>query len=139
MYLMGFTSFDGGYGFRGESKWRCHQIEATHYPHKLSLLTLTLISWTRCVCQISSLKSYSFFSSHPLPILSFLGGSHYLGSPFQEAAHIQGIKESCPVSSRAEYSPKLFGSLLHRRFAYLPNVMNFYQYFYAGSFYFLQI
>ena len=30
------------------------------------------------------------FFSYPLPSLSFLGGSHYLGSPFQEVAHIWG-------------------------------------------------
>ena len=78
------------------------------------------------------------FFSHPLPLLSFLGGSHYLGSPFQEAAHIWG-KRSHAQSPQGQHPPKLFGSLLHRRFAYSPNVMHFYQYFYAGSFYFLQI
>lgn len=34
-----------------------------------------------CLSDFFTEKLLLFFS-HPLPILSFLGGSHYLGSPF---------------------------------------------------------
>ena len=112
-------------------KSRLHIIHTTyhcwHWPWSLGWVVFVRFLHWKVTPFFLPPPSYTvLFRRKSLFRKSFLGGSPHLGN------------KSCPVSSRAEYPPKLFGNLLHR-FAYSPNVMHFYQYFYAGSFYFLQI